>query len=564
MDRQVVQVGAVPQDVDVLLTNKDVMVGLGYLIAATLGTSVSVDGLACAPTTPASMGVNVSPGSIHSLQNVDGTAYGSLAADTANQVMKQGISPAAQTLSCPAPATTGQSVVYLIQAAYQDTDSGSAVLPYYNASNPGVPWAGPNNTGVSQNTVRKGVCLVGVKAGVAATTGTQATPAPDAGYVGLYAVTVANGQTTVVSGNIAQLATAPFVGTKLPSVLAAIQSGAVSYAQDASASANTISVSLSPAPAALTGGMRVSVKVANSSTGPTVLNVAGTTNGNVACTTTTGAAFAANTVVANGIYSLVYDANGNRWQLQGFTAASATGLIPANNLSDVSNPAAALANIGGTIPTGVIWDFDGAASSVPAGWLLCSGKTIGSASSNGTARANADTQALFNLLWADHTNATRPIFTSAGAASTRGASAAADWAANKAIAVADDRGRVSVGKDDMGGAAANRLTAGVSGVDGTLLGASGGDQNLHQHTHSATVTDPGHTHVAAPYKQFPGASGGLTDRFLSDGNLSASGAVANPLTASSTTGVTVANANAGTGSSQNVQPSSVRNRIVKL
>lgn len=346
-DRQIAYVGAIPQDTDLLLTNKNTMVGLGYLIAATLGTAVSVDGLACTPNTPAALNVLVGPGSIHSLQNVDGTAYGSLSADTVNQVMKQGVVAATTTLSCPAPATTGQSVVYLIQAAYQDTDAGSAVLPYYNASAPNVPWAGPNNTGVSQNTVRKGVCLVGVKTGVAATTGSQTAPAPDAGYTGLYAVTVANGQTTVASGNIAQLPTAPFVGTKLPNVLAAIQQDKPNYALDASASANTIAVTLSPDPGTLgagNDGMPVRVKVANSSTGPTVMNVNG--HGNVACKTTSGADFAANTVVANGIYTFAYDANGNRMQLQGFTAAAATGLLPANNLSDVSNAATSRTNLG--------------------------------------------------------------------------------------------------------------------------------------------------------------------------------------------------------------------------
>ncbi len=343
MDRQEIYVGQIPQDTDLLLTNKNTMVALGFLMQAILGTSLSVDGLACTPNSPAALNVKVGPGTIHSLQNIDGTAYGSIAADTTNQIMKQGINPSTLTLPCPAPPTTGQSVVYLIQAAYQDVDSGAAVLPYYNASNPAVPYSGPNGTGVSQNTVRKGVCLVGVKAGIAATTGTQATPAPDAGYVGLYAVTVANGQTTITSGNIAQLASAPFIPAKLPAMLSTIQSGAVTFAQDTSGAANTITVALSPAPAALTNGQRVAVKVANSVTGATVMNVNGL--GNVAVVTTSGAALTTNAMVANGIYTLVYDANGNRWQLQGFTAASATGLIPANNLSDVANATTALNNL---------------------------------------------------------------------------------------------------------------------------------------------------------------------------------------------------------------------------
>ena len=344
MDRNVAFIGSVPRDVDILNLNKNTMVALGYLMQATLGTSVSVDGLACSPTTPASMTVNVSPGAIHSLQNVDNTAYGSLPADTTNQVMKQGINPATVNLSCPAPATTGQSVVYLVQAAYQDTDSGTAVLPYYNAADPNTPWSGPNNTGVSQNTVRKGVCLVGVKAGVAATTGSQIAPAPDAGYTGLYAVTVANGQSTVTSPNIKQLASAPFIGAKLPAVLQLIQQGTPTFAQDTSGSANTVTIALDPVPTALVNGQRVAVKIANSVTGPTVMNTNGL--GNVSVVTTSLAALSANAMVANGIYTLVYDANGTRWQLQGFTAATATGLLPMNNLSDVSNAATSRNNLG--------------------------------------------------------------------------------------------------------------------------------------------------------------------------------------------------------------------------
>ena len=345
MDRQIIYPGQIPQDTDLLNTNKNALVALGFLMQAVLGTSLSVDGLACTPNSPAALNVLVGPGSIHSLQNVDGTAYGTIAADTTNQIMKQGLTLGTQTFSCPAPVTTGHSIIYLIQAAYQDVDAGSTVLPYYNASNPPVAWSGPSNSGVSQNTVRKGSCLLGVKAGTSATTGTQATPAPDAGYVGLYAVTVANGATTVTSGNIVRLASAPFIDAKLPAMLSTIQSGAVTFAQDTSGAANTITVALSPTPSALTNGQRVSVKLANSVTGATVMNVNGL--GNVAVVTTSGAAMTTNAMVANGMYTLVYDANGNRWQLQGFTAASATGLLPGNNLSDVSSASTSLSNLGG-------------------------------------------------------------------------------------------------------------------------------------------------------------------------------------------------------------------------
>lgn len=59
--------------------------------------------------------------------------------------------------------------------------------------------------------------------------------------------------------------------------------------------------------------------------------------------------------------------------------------------------------------------------------------------------------------------------------------------------VPDYRGRAPFGRDDMGGAAAGRLTAGISGVAGTTLGAAGGSEYMHQHTHN--ISDPTHTHV---------------------------------------------------------------------
>jgi hypothetical protein len=215
VDRVIVYVDENPLDTDFLNAQKNVMIALGMALQAIVGTATLVDGLVCAPTTPASLEVNVSSGSIMSLENVDGTAYGSLAADTTHQIVKQGIILNTTTLSCPVPSTTGYSINYLIEAAYEDVDTGSTVLPYYDASNPAVAYSGPNNTGISQNTVRQGQCVIAVKAGVAATTGTQTTPTPDAGYTGLWVVTVANGATTITSGNITEYAGAPLIANKL-------------------------------------------------------------------------------------------------------------------------------------------------------------------------------------------------------------------------------------------------------------------------------------------------------------------------------------------------------------
>lgn len=65
----------------------------------------------------------------------------------------------------------------------------------------------------------------------------------------------------------------------------------------------------------------------------------------------------------------------------------------------------------------------------------------------------------------------------------------------------DLRGRGLFGKDDMGGSAANRITAGGSGITGTALGAAGGAEThtltaaqLASHTHANVLTDLGHTH----------------------------------------------------------------------
>lgn len=119
-------------------------------------------------------------------------------------------------------------------------------------------------------------------------------------------------------------------------------------------------------------------------------------------------------------------------------------------------------------------------------WLRADGRTIGNGSSGGTARANADMSALFTVLWTNFTNTELPIQDSSGGASTRGASAAADFAANKRMPLPDLRGRVIAGMDNPGGGAANRVTDPQADVNGGVIGAE---------THSLTSAQNGaHTH----------------------------------------------------------------------
>ena len=211
MDRQIIFPGQIPLETDLLNTNRNVLIALGMLAQDLLGTSTLVSGLACTPNSPAAMNVLVAPGRIYSLQNVDNTAYSSLAANTTNQIVKQGISLATTTLACAAPSTVGYSVNYLIEAAYQDVDANAVALPYYNSSNPTQPYSGPANSGAAQSTTRQGQLVLVAKPGIAATTGSQVTPSADSGYVGLYVVTVAYGQTSIVAGNISAYSGGPFL-----------------------------------------------------------------------------------------------------------------------------------------------------------------------------------------------------------------------------------------------------------------------------------------------------------------------------------------------------------------
>jgi hypothetical protein len=224
VDRLQVYLGQVPLETDLLNTNKFAMMGLAKLASAVLGAGPVLQGLPCTPG--AGLTVSVGAGQVYQSANVDSTAYSSLPADTAHQVLKQGILLDPVVLSCPAPGTAGQSINYLVEVGFQEVDTGALVLQYYNPSNPAVPFIGPAGAGSSNNMIRAGKCVVQVKAGAAATTGSQTTPAVDAGFIAAYVVTVANGAVSIVTGNIVTAAGAPF----LAGLLASHHSGAAGQA----------------------------------------------------------------------------------------------------------------------------------------------------------------------------------------------------------------------------------------------------------------------------------------------------------------------------------------------
>lgn len=103
------------------------------------------------------------------------------------------------------------------------------------------------------------------------------------------------------------------------------------------------------------------------------------------------------------------------------------------------------------------------------GWVRANGRTIGSATSGGTELAASSAQTLFEYLWTADAN----LSVSTG----RGASANADWIANKTITLPDWRGRALAALDDMGNSAAGRLTSTYFGATATTLGAAGGSES---------------------------------------------------------------------------------------
>jgi hypothetical protein len=110
--------------------------------------------------------------------------------------------------------------------------------------------------------------------------------------------------------------------------------------------------------------------------------------------------------------------------------------------------------------------------SASTGWVLCNDGTIGNAGSSATTRANADTQPLYTLIWNAVSNTYAPV------TGGRGASAAADFAANKAIALTKMLGRA------LGIAGAG------SGLTTRTLG-----QTVGAETHTLTAAEiPAHTH----------------------------------------------------------------------
>ena len=176
------------------------------------------------------------------------------------------------------------------------------------------------------------------------------------------------------------------------------------------------------------------------------------------------------------------------------------------------------------MPTGAVVPFAGVSANTPTGFLLCHGQAVSRTTYSG----------LFAVVSAHY---------GAGDGSST-------------FNLPDLRGRVVAGKDNMGGTSADRLTGLTGGIDGDVLGRTGGEQ-------SVSITEaqlPAHSHAAA-MEETADDSSGITRVGLGRSLSDRSGTYR---TSVSDGGGNLLIANTGSGSAHNnVQPTFILNYIIK-
>lgn len=257
MDRVTIFVDEVPLETDLLMAQQFAMVALARLCQDVLGTDTVVSGLVLTQTNPPSLAAVIAAGSIYELESLEASQWSTLPADSAHSIVKQGILLDPKTLTFTPPTTSGYSQCFLVQAQYDDADGDAIVRPFFNPDNPDQGFEGPGNSGDASDTTRRGQIFISVKPGPASTT--PNIPNPDPGFVGLWVVTLAAGQTTVAAGNISPYAYAPYIPTTIPQLPAAFQQNKWSFDNLAVLAADgvTSTITLVPLPTYAPSGTRV-------------------------------------------------------------------------------------------------------------------------------------------------------------------------------------------------------------------------------------------------------------------------------------------------------------------
>lgn len=214
MDRTLIAPMEQLRDFDFVMGARDVLLALGGLakdVCSQLGYTVAA-GFAPSQSTPTpSLNITIGSGRVYQMAAIDALAAGSIPQDL-DLIVQQGYN-AGQTITL-VPPSSGQSQWNLIQAQFSQIDAirtndpNNGIVPFYNAANP----TQPTTQGV--NTVRKATCVLQVISGAAATTGSEVPPQPSNGWVPLYLIDLAGGQSQVTTSQI--LTAGPSVGTGVP------------------------------------------------------------------------------------------------------------------------------------------------------------------------------------------------------------------------------------------------------------------------------------------------------------------------------------------------------------
>ncbi|MCE2574393.1 hypothetical protein [Komagataeibacter sp. FNDCR2] len=203
MDRQIVYPAQIPLDSDQLNAQRNTLVGIGHLAGLAYGqNTAAAGGFACTPG--GGLTVTLAPGSLLAPGVVDGTAYGTLPASP-SALVRQYVSRDPVTLDVP-----GAGATYIVYVTAFTRDTDDTVLPFYNAADPSVTYAGAGNSGQAAPTVRQDLAQPGVGMAV-----------PPGAYP-LWMLTIPAGTTTITADMIAPAAGAPFYDT-IPQLQAAKQ-----------------------------------------------------------------------------------------------------------------------------------------------------------------------------------------------------------------------------------------------------------------------------------------------------------------------------------------------------